>query len=602
MLPKRYLPVTHECAVCAKLADLSCERCGETYCSKMCQVSDWREHRRICMPIPRLLHRTDISNVQQLPMMNRMLMASNVNVSAHSYDATDAFASVSESSVQGDCGQMTKEEVAKLTKNLNQMDINGAAKVQSNLMKTKSSGINEVMSTPPTTPTKSTTGTVIKNTVRTIDENENITTVNTVKPVETASVTPIETTPKAVIVPPPKKQKNFKPSVHAITPKINVVIVHVESHHTVYVVPKCMLDQWNKLIQRVNQYASEAKALSKPPEQGYIVLAKPKSSEHWLRAIVRRIRMKDEKAQVEFLEYGFVEAFDFSELKCLSEELVNEQRLVNMVTLQGMPESMENSEVAVCHLMSLQENAQELIVKQMDLIEKTNISIHCRAILIDAVTYTVLNETLKELGTVEQQKKVENIDIPAEAPKMPVRKQMEYKGFSGKNVQLFILDNSLMHIGCFSAIKASDVNLLTENDNLINDRAAEFEGGLPFCPTDHEVCLAKCLEDDRWYRAISQSKTSEGKYNLLYIDYGSMETVQKERIRELEEAYFFPCITSLCFIDGLPNELQPKQVSRLKALIEPYKNMVFNEVIYTGEDALVKADKIIQTLKAEGLL
>lgn len=52
MISKKMMPVSHECAVCTKFGNFSCERCGETYCSKMCQVTDWREHRRYCMPIP----------------------------------------------------------------------------------------------------------------------------------------------------------------------------------------------------------------------------------------------------------------------------------------------------------------------------------------------------------------------------------------------------------------------------------------------------------------------------------------------------------------------------------------------------------------------
>lgn len=59
---------------------------------------------------------------------------------------------------------------------------------------------------------------------------------------------------------------------------------------------------------------------------------------------------------------------------------------------------------------------------------------------------------------------------------------MEYKGFSGKDLDLFILDHSLMGIGYFSAIRANDLNLLTENDQNINLQSEKFEKGLPFYP------------------------------------------------------------------------------------------------------------------------
>lgn len=64
------------------------------------------------------------------------------------------------------------------------------------------------------------------------------------------------------------------------------------------------------------------------------------------------------------------------------------------------------------------------------------------------------------------------------------------------------------------------------------------------------MCLAQSLDDGRWYRASSQSKIGENTYNLMYIDYGNMENVTVDRIRAMNEEFFFPCITALCFIDG----------------------------------------------------
>lgn len=68
--------------------------------------------------------------------------------------------------------------------------------------------------------------------------------------------------------------------------------------------------------------------------------------------------------------------------------------------------------------------------------------------------------------------------------------------------------------------------------------------------SDGETCLAQSADDQRWYRATAQNKQADGTYNLIYLDYGNMEAVPSERIREMKEDFFFPCITSLCFIDG----------------------------------------------------
>uniref|UniRef100_A0A1A9WB66 MYND-type domain-containing protein n=1 Tax=Glossina brevipalpis TaxID=37001 RepID=A0A1A9WB66_9MUSC len=43
------------CSLCLQLASHQCARCGDYYCSRKCQKSDWRDHRPICFPMPRLI-------------------------------------------------------------------------------------------------------------------------------------------------------------------------------------------------------------------------------------------------------------------------------------------------------------------------------------------------------------------------------------------------------------------------------------------------------------------------------------------------------------------------------------------------------------------
>ncbi|XP_065083783.1 uncharacterized protein LOC135705858 [Ochlerotatus camptorhynchus] len=42
------------CSFCHLPADLVCSRCLEVYCSFVCQIRDWSEHRRTCVDIPKL--------------------------------------------------------------------------------------------------------------------------------------------------------------------------------------------------------------------------------------------------------------------------------------------------------------------------------------------------------------------------------------------------------------------------------------------------------------------------------------------------------------------------------------------------------------------
>ncbi|XP_033150499.1 uncharacterized protein LOC117134960 [Drosophila busckii] len=45
-----------KCVLCAEQSGLVCQRCGDFYCGKDCQIRDWQRHRYICAPLPALVH------------------------------------------------------------------------------------------------------------------------------------------------------------------------------------------------------------------------------------------------------------------------------------------------------------------------------------------------------------------------------------------------------------------------------------------------------------------------------------------------------------------------------------------------------------------
>lgn len=349
----------------------------------------------------RLIARPD-HNAASYPI-NRMLMDAS-----GSYDATDALGSISESSYHGDSTVgVDGQQVTKLTNTLNRMQIdNNAAKAKMSDPKLQLSEIEEVLSTPPVTPKKAKS---IKNdTELQVDENAN-------HKVDTIQVTAPPKKP-LVLSPPPKKQQHFKPSMEVIQPRMKVFIVHVENHKTINVIPCAGYEQWQQLIKKTNEYASHAKALKNPPEIGYIVLAKPKNCNNYGRCLVKKIRTKDEFAKVEFLEYGFTEVVNFSDLKCLPEELVNAPRLVNTITSKGLADEMEHSDEIERYLVSLQENQTELIISELQPIEKSDVSAHFYAVLVDGTKFTSIIDTAKNLVSIEPAQKIEIDDIP-ESPK-----------------------------------------------------------------------------------------------------------------------------------------------------------------------------------------
>lgn len=64
------------------------------------------------------------------------------------------------------------------------------------------------------------------------------------------------------------------------------------------------------------------------------------------------------------------------------------------------------------------------------------------------------------------------------------------------------------------------------------------------------VCVVRSAEDHRWYRAQYMERKDKDMCEVVYLDYGNMETVNVSEIREMDEKLRFPCITVSCYIDG----------------------------------------------------
>lgn len=332
----------------------------------------------------RLVQRSDIHE-NGFPA-GRMLMAPESG-----FDATDAMGSVSEHSLPSDSVPLSRDQVTKLASSLNQLQIE--SKHQPTNSKPSLSEIEEVLSTPPATPVKKIIPEIPAH-VEAIDENANYKARSEVKQPE-----PVNN--HVVLTPPPKKQQHFNPSVKIIQTQMKVVIVNVENSQTVHVVPSEELEKWKKFIETTKNHAKTAPILKNPPEVGYIVLAKPQIGDSFLRGLVKKIRNKDQVAKVEFMEYGFTDIVRFTDMKCLTEDLVNAPRMVNMISLKGAPNSDENAHEIKNFLTSLQENQSELIVKHLELIEKTAVCAHFNAVLVDGEKFVMINEQIKQLVAVE---------------------------------------------------------------------------------------------------------------------------------------------------------------------------------------------------------
>lgn len=324
----------------------------------------------------------------------------------------DSTTSAVEYSKQTNSGKMTQQQITKLTTKIEKIQVEQTKEDKAVEPQLNVAGIIEVMSTPAVTPEKKQNNDIQTEKMSSTSTGHHKLNEKASSSVCTEQSATIKKTLTSFrLTPPAKKTKNFKPWVQQIQAKIHVILVNIKDHQTVFVVPSCETKQWEKLILRVEEYAPSARLLKKPPQNGFIVLAKPKSSESFARAWVQKVNTAKSVAKVEFLEYGCTDFVQFDEMKCLSEELVNAPRLVNKLSLKGVPDTVPYPDAMVKYLTKLQDHQAELIVQQLDLIEKSELTVHCSATLVTTDKFVSINEEIMRLTPAEVEKETEEHDL-----------------------------------------------------------------------------------------------------------------------------------------------------------------------------------------------
>lgn len=72
-------------------------------------------------------------------------------------------------------------------------------------------------------------------------------------------------------------------------------------------------------------------------------------------------------------------------------------------------------------------------------------------------------------------------------------------------------------------------------------------------PLKNEVVLANF--EGIFYRAVVQSKTDEGNFEVSFIDYGNKDTVKQEDMRAISEDLMFDAFVHAVYFENMPKEI-----------------------------------------------
>lgn len=262
------------------------------------------------------------------------------------------------------------------------------------------------------------------------------------------------------------------PEAMLLPPGSAVIVVYVKDHNTVYVRQATVSHQYKQLIQKANDAGDIAERLTSRPSVGDIVLASSKLHSKYGRACIKRIEGRT--AHVHFLEFGCVETVHASNIKAIPNTLRRLPCLLNEISLAGVPEVSMNADKMIDYLLNLNNDRKPLKLQYATgkVRQGSPWEIHINGELFDEATATSVNSKLIDLNVPVPLRNVISQSVASAAVECPSSSQNEtellHKGFSGENVTVLILDNSLMKLGYVSCIRESDITIFGENDERVS--------------------------------------------------------------------------------------------------------------------------------------
>lgn len=101
----------------------------------------------------------------------------------------------------------------------------------------------------------------------------------------------------------------------------------------------------------------------------------------------------------------------------ISEEFANHPRYVNKVTLKQVSQQIDNTNLIMKYLAKFHENQTILVVKNLESIEKTNLSAHVSGDLCETEKFTSISHEINRL--IEEDEKAKSAENSMEIPFSP---------------------------------------------------------------------------------------------------------------------------------------------------------------------------------------
>uniref|UniRef100_A0A1A9V3A2 Tudor domain-containing protein 1 n=1 Tax=Glossina austeni TaxID=7395 RepID=A0A1A9V3A2_GLOAU len=246
---------------------------------------------------------------------------------------------------------------------------------------------------------------------------------------------------------------------------------------------------------------------------------------------------ENEDVDVAYIDYGNVDTLNLKDLYEAPDEYTRIPRYALPIILKDVPDCYMTEEIGELMYSYLNKNVY-LKYEPEDLITENGVYM---VELIDESMRQNFNAAIKNLGI----------------PRGPLNSnEICFKDYlkhvllpSGDNIELVVMDNSLMHIGvisCTTKPYAVKIQKFTRDIQ----KYAQNVSTTRYTPRLNELCIAKNNVNDAWYRGRCLELDGRGEASIMFIDYNSIECVEFENIRPYPLQFTYPIYTSDCEIRG----------------------------------------------------
>ncbi|KAI8123041.1 hypothetical protein FF38_11696 [Lucilia cuprina] len=166
-----------------------------------------------------------------------------------------------------------------------------------------------------------------------------------------------------------------------------------------------------------------------------------------------------------------------------------------------------------------------------------------------------------------------------------------------RNCKIIIVDDSYTgsgYIGCLLDKYCENLNAISKflQDYKVSDQA--------YKPKINEYCLAM-FEND-WYRAKVVEIISEDKFLVVYIDFTNEMELSSKLIRRYPMSLTMPCYTTICALDGLPEDISDELKDFLEQNCKSFTRLNIENIRSVDDVCYVESKELLNKMRKAKLL